>query len=571
MARATPVAPAVPVTPQIEARQWLTLAIVLGGTFMAVFDLFVVNVAIPTIQRDLRASFAQIQFVLAGYSLAYAVMLVTGGRLGDVYGRKRLFMLGMASFTLASALCGLAPDPTLLVAARLVQGLSAAAMTPQVLSTIQVTFAPQERSRAFGVYGAVLGIAGSSGQALGGLLIRADLFGLSWRPVFLVNLPIGVGVLIAAAYFLTETRSATAPRLDLGGVSILSVGLFLLTYPLVEGRDAGWPGWAWLCLAASVPVLVAFVLFERRVTARDGSPLVVLRLFRERAFVAGLLVALPNNAAGSASFFLLALYLQLGLHFSALAAGLIFAPGAVAFFVAATASVKLTARLGSRLIVVGLAILITAGALGSIIVHRAGEAPSPLLLALVSVIQGLGAGSTAPPLFGAILAGIDRDDAGAASGVLSTAQQIGSALGVAIIGVVLFSVLAGHAPRVSGDLAPEFARQLAAVQSGEERAMTVADFRACADDRARSHDPAIAPASCQRSSLHGSDPAVAAAVATFLQRANARNYANAYVVSVLASMGFFLIALASAFCLPARAGGRLKDKGGSRDSAVRLS
>ncbi len=229
MPRDLPAATTAPAPRQIEAHQWLTLAIVLGGTFMAVFDLFVVNVAIPTIQRDLRASFAQIQFVLAGYSLAYAVMLVTGGRLGDVYGRKRLFMLGMAGFTLASALCGFAPVPTLLVTARIVQGLAAAAMTPQVLSTIQVTFAPQERSRALGIYGAVVGIAGSTGQALGGLLIRADILGLSWRPVFLVNLPIGIGILIAAAYFLTETRSATAPRLDLGGVGILSVGLFLLT------------------------------------------------------------------------------------------------------------------------------------------------------------------------------------------------------------------------------------------------------------------------------------------------------------------------------------------------------
>jgi len=358
LARDQSAAPSALTIPPTDARRWLTLAIVLGGTFMALFDVFVVNVAVPTIQRDLRASFAQVQFVLAGYSLAYAVMLITGGRLGDVYGRKRLFMLGMAGFTLASALCGLAPSPTLLVAARIIQGLSGAAMTPQVLSTIQVTFAPQERGRAFGVYGAVAGIAGSAGQVFGGLLIRADLFGLSWRPVFLVNLPIGVAVLIAAAGFLPESRSATAPRLDLGGVGILSVGLFLLTYPLVEGRDAGWPAWAWLCLVASVPVLVAFVLFERRTTARNGSPLVVLRLFRARAFVAGLLVSLPFNAAGAASFFILALYLQLGLHYSALAAGLIFAPGALGFFVAATFSVRFIPKLGSQLIAIGLAILI---------------------------------------------------------------------------------------------------------------------------------------------------------------------------------------------------------------------
>ncbi len=413
-----------------------------------------------------------------------------------------------------------------------------------------MTFAPQERGRAFGVYGAVVGIAASLGQALGGLLIRADVFGLSWRPVFLVNLPIGVAVLVAAARYLPESRSATAPRLDLGGVGSLSVGLSLLAYPLVEGRDAGWPAWAWLCLAASLPVLVAFVRFERRVTARGGAPLVVLRLFRERAFVAGLLVALPNNATASASFFILALYLQLGLHYSALAAGLIFAPGALGFVVAATFSVRFIPRLGSRLIAIGLAILIVSYAISATIVRLDGESPPAFLLALAIVIQGLGAGSSTPPLFGAILAGIDRDDAGAASGGLSTAQQIGSALGVAIIGVVLFGAFAAHAPRVSGDLAPALDRQLAPALGDAGRATTVADFRACADDRARSHDPAIAPASCQRPSLHGPDPAVAAAVAAFLQRANARNYADAYVVSVLASMVFLIIALASAFRLP---------------------
>jgi len=185
------------------------------------------------------------------------------------------------------------------------------------------------------------------------------------------------------------------------------------------------------------------------------------------------------------------------------------------------------------------------------IVRLDGESPPAFLLALAIVIQGLGAGATGPPVIGAILAGIDRNDAGAASGVLATAQQIGSALGVAIIGVVLFGVLAGHAPRVSADLAPEFGRQLAGVQGGEERATTVADFRVCADDRARSHDPAITPASCRRPSLHGSDPSVASVVATVLQRANARNYADAYVVSTGAVVALLLVALASAFCLPA--------------------
>ncbi len=527
-----------------DARRWLTLALVLCGTFMTLFDLFVINVAIPTMQRDLRANFAQIQFVIAGYALAYATTLITGGRLGDIYGRKRLFMLGMAGFTVASALCGLAPAPSFLIAARVLQGLAAAAMTPQVLAIIQVTFPPTDRGRALGIYGAVLGVGGLAGQVLGGLLIRADLFGLSWRPVFLVNLPVGIVALIAARSLLAESRSATAPRLDPGGVAILTGGLFLLTFPLVEGRDAGWPAWTWACLLASVPVIGSFVLFERRVTARGGTPLVVLRLFRSRPFVAGLCAILLFNAGTAAFFFTLALYLQVGLHFSALAAGLTLGPGAIGFFVGATLGVRLIPRLGSRLVAGGYALTSLTMAASALVVLRAPETPPLPLMALIFLIQGFGAGSAAPAVIGLVLAGIARDDVGSASGVLVTFQQIGTAMGVAVIGVVLFGVLAAHAAAVSGELTPT----LAAVTPD---AATVADARACADDRARSHDPAISPASCQRATLHSPDPATTAAIGTYLQRANARSYADTYAVSTFAAIGFNLAAIVAVLFLPA--------------------
>src|SRR3954447_18359686 len=211
----------------VESRRWLALVVVVSASFMAVFDQFVVNVAIPSMQRDLHASFAQIQFVVAGYALTYAVTLVTGCRLGDIYGRKRLFLLGMAGFTLSSALCGLAPGPGLLVVARLVQGLGAALMSPQVLWIIQVTFPTEERGSALSVYGAIVGLGSFSGQALGGLLIRANLFDLGWRVVFLVNLPIGTAAMPAALPLVQEPRPPAARRLDLGGVAIITGGLFL--------------------------------------------------------------------------------------------------------------------------------------------------------------------------------------------------------------------------------------------------------------------------------------------------------------------------------------------------------
>ncbi|HEX5506071.1 MAG TPA: MFS transporter [Thermomicrobiales bacterium] len=544
--------------PRTEVRRWFTLAIVLGGTFMAFFDAFVVNVAVPTVQRDLRASFAEVQFVIAGYGLAYAVTLITGGRLGDIYGRKRLFLLGLAAFTACSALCGLAPTAALLVAARVAQGLAAALMAPQVLSVIQVTFPPAERSRALGVYGAVFGFAATAGQVLGGLIVRADLFGLTWRPVFLVNVPIGLATFAAAASLLAESRSATAPRLDLGGVGLLTLGLGLLAFPLIEGRNAGWPAWAPLGLLAAGPVLAAFVAFERRETRRGGAPLVVLRLFRQRPFAVGLATFLMSNAAGSGFMFTVALHLQFGLRFSPFAAGLVIGPAAVGYFIAATLSVRLAPRLGARLVVWGIALAIGVwvATIAVVVLYRE-SLPGPLL-ALVLFGAGFGNGLASPPLAAVVLAGVGRDDAGSASGMLVTAQQIGGALGVALIGVVLFGVLAGQAARVGADLAPEFGRQLAAAGlPADAVAPTIADFRDCAADRAATRDPAVVPASCRRPTLQPTTSPVAATVATFLQRANARDYATASAASYLATLGFQFVSLLGAvsLCVPRRAAG----------------
>lgn len=552
MAHVVPAITPAPAIPRIEPRQWLTLATVLGGTFVAFFDVFVVNVAIPTVQRDLHASFAQVQLVIAAYALAYAVALITGGRLGDIYGRKRLFMLGMAGFTLTSALCGVAPFPIFLIISRVVQGLSAALMTPQVVSIIQVTFPPRERGRALGIYGAVFGFAATAAQVLGGLLIHANLFGLSWRPAFLVNIPVGVGTLVVATFLLAESRSATAPRLDLGGVCLLTVGLFLLAFPLVEGREAGWPAWSWLCLLASIPVLAAFIAFERRETARSGSPLVVLRLFRHRAFVAGLVVA-ASVGAGAAGFLLaLALYLQIGLRLSPFAAGLILGPGAVGYFLGATLAAKLIPRFGSRLAVCGLSLWVAAWIVSIVAVHRGQEAGPVVALALLLFAMGVGNGLTTPAVMTTVLADVERDDAGSASGIFVTAQQIGNTLGVASIGVIFFGVLAGRTVPVSTALAPSFGQQAAALGlPAETVAAMTTDFRACADDRARGHDPAIMPASCQRATLHPADPQSGALIATFLQGANARNYANADVIGSLAAAGIVLIAIVGAVCLPA--------------------
>lgn len=427
----------------IDPNRWRALGIILLAPFLSVLDFFIVNISIPSIQSGLHATFAQVQLVIAGYGLTYAVFLVTGGRLGDIYGRKRMFMLGMGGFTLASALCGFAHSPNMLIVSRLLQGLMAALMVPQTLAIVQVSFPQKERSLAFGSFGATLGLGSIAGQLLGGLLISANLFGLTWRPVFLVNLPVGIIALFLAWPILRESRSPKCLRLDPGGVGLVSVALFLLVYPLVEGREAGWPAWAFLCLAGSVLMLIGFVFYERRKQARDGSPLVALSLFSNRAFVVGLGIILLFFG-GLASFFLtLTVFLQTGLNFTPLAAGLAFAPFAVGFFAASTASVKLQPKLKSRILSLG-AVLMIAGLLWlAHIVRSDGAGLHGSNLIAVLLIYGIGQGFITAPLFNIILSGIGGEDGGSASGVLSTMQQIASAIGVAVIGSVFFGLLGG--------------------------------------------------------------------------------------------------------------------------------
>jgi len=425
----------------LDPRRWLALVITLAATFLAVLDFFIVNISIPAIQSNLHASFAQVQLVVAGYGLAYATLMITGGRLGDIYGRKRMFKTGMAGFTLASAVCGISPAPAVLIVARVVQGAMAAIMIPQVLSIIQVTFPPQERATAFSLYGTAIGAAAVAGQIIGGALIQLDLFGLDWRPVFLVNLPIGMLALILAGPLIRESYAPDASHLDLEGVALVSTGLFLLIYPLVEGREAGWPLWAWGMLLAAVPVLAGFLRYERWRTLHRGSPLLDLRLFRVRAFSIGLLVAL-TFFSGQASFFLtLTLFLQDGLRLSPLEAGLIFVPFAVGFISASLLAAPLAVRLGNRVLNIG-ALGMALGLLMFIaLVHADGVALPAVALVPALLIYGSGQGLVTAPLFTAILRGVPLEFAGAASGVLTTTQQLAGSLGVALIGIVFFGLL----------------------------------------------------------------------------------------------------------------------------------
>lgn len=267
-----------------DRRRWLALAIVMTAAFMDLVDVTIVNIAIPSMRQDLNASTSAIQWITAGYALAFAAGLITGGRLGDIYGRKRLFLIGIAGFTAASLLCGIAANPSILVASRLLQGGMAAMMVPQVLSIIHVTFPPHERGKVFGMFGAIVGLGAVSGPMLGALLTQWNLFGLEWRPIFLINLPVGIAGVILGRKFITESKAPNALRLDLIGVVLATAAMVMLIYPLTQGRENDWPLWGFLCMGAVPLVIVGFIAYEKHKIKKDGSPLVELSLFKVRSF-----------------------------------------------------------------------------------------------------------------------------------------------------------------------------------------------------------------------------------------------------------------------------------------------
>jgi EmrB/QacA subfamily drug resistance transporter len=303
-------------TESVDSRRWLAFGVLLLAGFMDLVDGTIVFVALPTISADLGASFASLEWVVAGYTLAFALMLITGGRLGDIYGRKRVFLVGVAGFTAASVAAGLAPTAEALIVGRIVQGLFAGVMVPQVLSIAQAIFPPRERFAAFALFGIVLSLAAVVGPLLGGLLTELDIAGLSWRPIFLINVPVGVFALVAAARLVPESRSPHALRLDLIGVGLITVALLLVLYPLVEGQTLGWPTWTFMAMALSIPVFGLFALWERRKAALDGSPLTEPSLFRQRSFVAGALLSLVLFSGLASFWFVLVLWMQAGLGFS---------------------------------------------------------------------------------------------------------------------------------------------------------------------------------------------------------------------------------------------------------------
>ncbi|MFK4224116.1 MFS transporter [Streptomyces sp. NPDC019890] len=430
--------PAVPGTAS-DRRRWIALAIVMTAAFMDLVDVTIVNIAIPSIERDLGASFGAIQWITAGYALAFAAGLITGGRLGDIYGRKRLFLIGITGFTLASALCGFAPNEEMLVASRLLQGAAAAMMVPQVLAIIHVTFPAHERGKVFGMFGAIIGLGAVSGPLLGALLTQWNLFGLEWRPIFLINLPVGIAGLILGRKFISESRAPKALRLDLVGVALVTLGLLMLIYPLTRGRELGWPLWGHLCMVGSLVVFAVFVAYEKHKTRKDGSPLVELSLFKVKSFAAGIAVQLTFGIVCGIFFLVWTLYMQIGLGWSPLRAGLTGVPFSIAVSTAAGLSVqKLVPRFGRKVLQAG-AVTMAAGLL--LYIWEAGRYGTGIhswQMALPLVVMGVGMGLIVAPLTDAVLSDVPREHSGSASGLINTTMQMGNALGLGLVSVVFF-------------------------------------------------------------------------------------------------------------------------------------
>lgn len=441
---------------KVQARTyWWALPVLLTGSAMIVLDFFAVNVALPSMQSGLHATSSTVEWVVAGYGLTFAVLMVMAGRLGDRFGRRRVFASGLALFGAASALCGLAPNASILIGARLLQGAAAALISPSVLSLLGVIYTGPDRARAISVYGMVLGVAAASGQLVGGSLVQLDVGGLGWRTIFLVNLPVAlVGVLLAPR-LVPESRSehATGRRpyglgparsldLDLGGLLLVTAGLVALVLPLVEGQQLGWPLWTWASLVASVVLLLAFAFHQRWSEASGRAPLMAPSLFRHPSLRAGLATQLAFWCGPAALFLVLALYLQDGRHLSPLQSGLMTSILAAAYLATSLRAPFLTLRYGREVIALGaLSLAAGEGLLVLAIVVNGGG--SLVLLAPGLLAAGAGMGLCITPLTTLVLGHAEPAHAGAVSGALSTMQQVGGAVGVAITGAIFFGAVKG--------------------------------------------------------------------------------------------------------------------------------
>jgi EmrB/QacA subfamily drug resistance transporter len=433
--------PAAPLAARNPVR-WLVFAVVIAANIMDLMDATIVNIAGPSIRAALGGGASTLQWLPAGYTLAFAVFLITGARLGDMFGRRRLFLIGSAGFTVMSAACAVAPSMSVLIVFRILQGSFGALMIPQGFGMLKEVFDEDEMTKVFGAFGPMMGLSILAAPILAGVLVEANLWGIGWRLVFLINVPIGVAAFAGAFRVLPRTVAHPGIRLDTGGMVLIGVALTAIIYPLIQGRTEGWPAWTFVSLAVGTALLGVFALWERR---RPGDPLIEPGLLANRTYTSGILVALAFFGAFGGLLLCVSLFAQLGEHFSPVHAGLTLMAMVIGMIAGMGAGFALVGRLGRHLLHVGVAIV----AVGTVVLALAvtgTPAASTWDLAPGLFLIGLGAGASMGQLFDFILAGVGMHEVGSASGVLEAVQQLSSALGVAVLGTIFFSAYEGHLP-----------------------------------------------------------------------------------------------------------------------------
>jgi EmrB/QacA subfamily drug resistance transporter len=426
---------------EADPRRWIALAILLLAGFMNLMDVSIVNVAIPSMQANLGADPSQIEWVVAAYVLTFALGLLPFGRLGDIVGRKKMFLIGVSLFTLGSALCGVAPNIELLIAARVLQGLAAAVMTPQVLAIAQVTFPPKEKGLAFSLFGLSAGLATVCGPVIGGALIAGNFAGLDWRPIFLVNIPFGILAVVAGSFLIRNVPPHPGIKNDYPGIALFGAAIVLLVYPLIEGRSYGWPLWCFVMIAASIVLGIGFYFWERRQNQLGNPELLPVNLLQNRNFVLGAMMTVLFFSGMPGFWLVLAVFLQSGFGLTPLQSGLITTPFSIGVLLASILSGRLGSRYLQQRFAVGAIMLAVGMFVLRIAFSQITEPFSPWPLVLPLLIGGIGLGTGIAGLFQTILSAVPPRDAGSGAGALQAFQQIGGALGVALVGEIFFSWL----------------------------------------------------------------------------------------------------------------------------------
>lgn len=547
-----------------SSRQRTIALIVVALAFvMDLVDGTIVNIAIPSIQADLGASYAAIQWLIAGYALTFAALLITGGRLGDVVGYKKLFMIGVAGFTLASLLSGLAWNIEILIVARLVQGGMAALMVPQVMSLMQIMYPPHERTQVMGLFGALGGLAASLGPILGGILIEANLFNLDWRPIFLINIPIGIFAFVMAIRFLPDGKSPHPLKLDIPGTLLIITALLLLIFPLIEGRDYDWANWTFLMMALSVPVFFIFGWWQVKKEKLDGSPLVIPGLFKFRSFWLGLTINVVFESALLGFFLTFTLMLQIGIGYDVLKAALTGIPTAVGITLSiALLGPKLINSLGRYTVSIGTIVMISGLFTLGWLINRFGMDMEPWYFIPGLLLVGSGMGLIMAPIFAVVLNDVNPKDAGSASGTLNALQQVGGAIGIALIGVIFFGQLSANAGSSFDKVAPSIQQQLTEVGIPDEAQSAIINgARSCFVDRSQQKDSSQTPQSCQDLQTMGQAQAQNPQQAAVMQKvgdivtdaavsANEKNFNQAFDAGLKYEAFLCLVVLALSFFLP---------------------